>query len=136
MDRGGLITVWEAISQAEALLPGRAAPPGEIDPRWQAIIRIEDYIAEQPEAVWGFILRWGSHEDNDLRNAIATILLEHLLGHHFSNFFPRVASAVETNALLGDTFTKCWKVGEADKEGNAEQFDRLANACRARKQGV
>jgi hypothetical protein len=75
------MTVWEAIGEAEATLPGRAAPDEEIDPRWQAIIKVAGFIESEPEAVWVFIVRWGCHEDEDLRTAVATVLLEHLLGH-------------------------------------------------------
>ena len=72
------MTVQEAIEQAEALLPDSVAPEGETDPRWQAIIDVGDFIESDPELVWAFALRWGSSEDDDLRAAIATCLLEHL----------------------------------------------------------
>jgi hypothetical protein len=38
------MTLQEAIAAAEVLLPGRAAPDGRIDPRWQAIIAIREFI--------------------------------------------------------------------------------------------
>jgi hypothetical protein len=66
------MTVQEAIAAAEKLLPGDAAPDGEIDPRWRAIIVVGEFIEDDPEAVWSFILRWGSSPDEDLRTAIAT----------------------------------------------------------------
>jgi len=65
-----------------------------------------------------------------LRTAVATCLLEHLLGHHFSRFFPRVEEATRSDALLADTFSKCWKFGQATEEGNAKRFDRLQAECR------
>jgi hypothetical protein len=124
------MSVWETIAEAEAILPGQAAPDGEDDPRWQAIIKIAEFIQEEPEAVWVFILRWGGHNDEDLRAAIATMLLEHLLEYHFADFFPRVTIAVQENALFGDTFRRCWKLGQSNEGGNAEHFERLRKECR------
>jgi hypothetical protein len=45
------MTVQQAIAQAAALLPGSAAPEGEIDPRWQAIIAVGEFIENDPEPV-------------------------------------------------------------------------------------
>ena len=73
------MTVHEAIENAEAILPGVAAPEGQEDPRWQAIIAVAGFIEDEPELVWTFVERWGQYPDEDLRAAIATCLLEHLL---------------------------------------------------------
>jgi hypothetical protein len=125
-----VIDVWEAIERAERILPGQAAPEGERDPRWQAIIVIEDFVQEEPDAIWSFILRWGGSADEDLRDAVATCLLEHLLGRHFSCFFPRVEETARSNALLADTFLRCWKVGQSKDEDSAKRFDDLQAECR------
>ncbi len=82
--------VQRAIARAERILPGTPAPEGKRDPRWQAIIRVGEFIETQPEAVWQFTHRWGKHAQRDLRSAVATCLLEHLLEHHFDLMFPRV----------------------------------------------
>ena len=84
------MTVQEAIAQAEAILPGRAAPEGEIDPRWQAVIAVAEFIESDPEAVWSFVRQWDCSADQDLRMAIATCALEHLLEYHFDLFIDRV----------------------------------------------
>ena len=126
--------VRDAIERAERILPGQAAAEGESDPRWQAIVAIEDFIQEEPDAIWSFILRWGSNADEDLRTAVATCLLEHLLQHHFSRFFPRVEEAVRSNPLLADTFLKCWKFGQAKEERDAKRFDSLRAECKSRLQ--
>lgn len=84
------MNVREAVEAAERVLPGTAAPDGVPDPRWQAIIEISEVIEGEPEPVWAFINRWARHADPDLRAAIATCFLEHLLEHHFAAFFPRV----------------------------------------------
>lgn len=119
------MSVQDVIAEVEGILPGHAASAGAPDPRWQAIIRIEEFIPQEPEPVWTFILRWGCYADEDLRTAVATCLLEHLLEHHFADFFDRVASAAEANPLFGDTFARCWKLGQAKQEENAERFDQL-----------
>ena len=81
--------VREAIRNAERLLPGEPVDEGQ-DPRWQAIITVGEYIETEPEALWSFIRRWGSHPQEDLRDAVAACLLEHLLEYHFALYFPQV----------------------------------------------
>ena len=124
------MTVREAIAAAEKILPGHAAPDGVEDPRWQAVIQIGHFVAEEPEAVWPFVLRWGSHEDEDLRAAIATCLLEHLLEYHFDLIFPRVEAAAKSNACFAETTAQCWKFGEAKHPEQAQRFDRLCAEIR------
>src|SRR2546422_4548175 len=91
------MTVSEAIRRAELVLPGRPAPDGQLDPRWQAIIGVGRFVRSQPEAVWRFVRRWGCYRDDDLRAAVGTCLLEHLLEHHFDSLFPRVARRARTD---------------------------------------
>jgi len=124
-----VIDVFDAIKSAEEILPGQAAPEGEQDPRWQAIIKVEDFVKEEPEAIWPFIVRWGSSADQDVRTAIATCLLEHLMQHHFTRFFPRIEEAARKDAHFADTFSICWKLGQAKESGNAERFDALRAEC-------
>ncbi len=124
-----LADVWEAIRRAEKNLPGQAAPKEGDDPRWQAIIKIEDFIKEEPDAIWPFISRWGSSTDEDLRAAVATCLLEHLLQHHFARFFPPVEEAARKDPLFAKTFLVCSKFGQAAESGNAERFQALRAEC-------
>jgi proteasome lid subunit RPN8/RPN11 len=126
------MTVDETIAAAEAILPGHVAPEGEIDPRWQAIIAIGEFIDSEPEAVWTFISRWGGYPDSDLRMAIATCLLEHLLEYHFDAFFPRVEQRALADALFAKTFCSCWKFGQAKNRKRAARFDRLVSAVSLR----
>lgn len=119
------MTAHEAITQAEALLPGEPAPEGERDPRWQAIIAVGEHIETQPEAVWEFVARWGSHPQEDLRDAVATCLLEHLLEHHFEGFFPRVEARALTDPLFADTFLRCWQFGKSAESDHAARFEAL-----------
>ena len=106
-------SVQEKLAVAEQLLPGRTAPEGTEDARWQAIIEVAMFAEREPEAIWPFVLKWGSHEDEDVRAAIATCLLEDLLQYHFDLLFPRVAFAARSSEFFAKTTAMCWKFGEA-----------------------
>lgn len=125
--------VMELIRQAEGMLPGTPAPDGEDDPRWQAIIAIGEYIETHPEEIWSFVARWGTSAQEDLRAAIATCLLEHLLEHHFELIFPRVEQSAEADRMFADTFSRCWKFGQAELPENASKFDTLHRLCQSRR---
>ena len=117
--------VDQAIQEAERILPGKAAPDGESDPRWQAIIRVAQFVDSHPEELWAFARRWGASSDEDLRQAIATCVLEHLLEHHFVSLFPRVANAARADGAMAATTLACWKFGQTAEASNAAQFDAL-----------
>jgi hypothetical protein len=124
-DTGGFpMGVSEAIRAADALLPGVPVDDGE-DPRWQAILAVGEYTRSEPEAVWSFIRRWGSHPQHDLRMAIATCLLEHLLGYYFAAYFPLVERRALADSLFADTFLTCWPHGQCEVPGNSERFEAL-----------
>jgi len=127
-----LNSVHEAIEAAERILPGEAAPDGQEDPRWQAIMLIEDFVEDQPEEILRFVLKWGSHQQEDLRSAIACLLLENLLKVHFESLFSRVEEAAKVNPLFADTFLKCWKLGRAKEEANSTRFDALRSNLKSR----
>ena len=124
------MTVQEAIAQAEAILPGRAVSEGATDPRWQAVIAVAGFIEAEPEAVWSFIRRWGCSEDEDLRMAIATCALEHLLEHHFDAFISRVEETVRENRLFARTVSSCWKFGHSEDPKRAARLDQLTSSLR------
>jgi hypothetical protein len=126
------MTVQEAIAAADSVLPGEADPEGDLDERWQAIIRVGEFVEAEPEPVWSFILRWGSSSDDDLRMAIATCVLEHLLEYHFDDFISRVEKAAAADRLFGDMVSCCWKFGRAETVGRAARFDRLLEIIRER----
>lgn len=117
--------IVDAIHAADALLPGVPTEEGP-DPRWQAIIAVGEFISTEPEAVWAFVRRWGRHPQEDLRDAIATVLLEHLLEYHFAAFFPRVEALVVADPQFAGTFVRCWPFGQSLEPGNAERFAALA----------
>jgi hypothetical protein len=119
------ITVRQAIARAERLLPGEPAPEGKPDARWQAIIRVGEFIKTQPEAVWQFAHRWGKHAQADVRRAVATCLLEHLLERHFDLIFPRVRRAALASVRFADTFRSCWSFGQSEESTSAARMESL-----------
>ena len=119
------MTIFQAIRKAERVLPGKVAPDGQSDPRWQAILRVEDYIEQHPEEVWRFTRKWGAHANADLRTAVATCLLEHLLAHHFSHIFPLVSLASQQSARFADTLSRCWELGQTRRPRNLKRFRKL-----------
>jgi hypothetical protein len=124
------MTVQEAIAAAESRLPDQPAPEGQTDQRWQAIIAVGGFIESDPEAVWTFVARWGSSPDEDLRTAIATCLLEHLLEHHFDAFMERVELGARANRNFGDMVRRCWKFGQTQTPDRSERFDQLIASIR------
>ena len=129
----GELAVGRAIARAESVLPGTPAPEGKRDPRWQAIIRIGQFIDTRPEPIWQFVQRWGNHAQADLRRAVATCLLEHLLEHHFDLLFPRVRKAALESPRFADTFNGCWLFGQAELPKNAAKMNRLRQQLRRRR---
>ena len=119
------MNVHEAIENAEAILPGEATPEGQEDPRWQAIIAVADFTEDEPEPLWAFVERWGQHPDEDLRQAIATCLLEHLLEHHFDLVFPRVERLARSNPCFAQAVGMCWLFGDAERPNNAARLGEL-----------
>jgi hypothetical protein len=124
-----VMTVEEAIQRANEILPGQEAPEGETDPRWEAIIAVGNFIEANPEEVWRFAHQWGQHVDEDLRTAIGTCLLEHLLESHFDLLFPRVEIAVKSSPEFADAFSRSWKFGQASEPSNQVRFDKLMREC-------
>ena len=119
--------VQQAIIEAEKLLPSVPAPDGEADLRWQAIIEVGEYIETEPHEVWPFILKWGKHPSEDLRMAVATCLLEHLLADHFDDFFPKVSEVCKRSKRFAFTFKMCAQFGQAELPENSRAFIALTN---------
>lgn len=117
--------VRQAIADAEKMLPGVPASEDKADPRWQAIIEIGEYIETEPHEVWPFILKWGKHSSGDVRMAVATCLLEELLGYHFKEYFPKVKEACKRSKRFADTFCSCWQLGQTDEPENLKAFKAL-----------
>lgn len=127
------VAVQRAIARAERILPGKPASHGKRDPRWQAIIRVGEFIETQPEAVWEFAHRWGKHAQADLRMAVATCLLEHLLEYHFDLLFPRTRRAALASPRFGETFSWCNAFGQTELPENRPRFERMKRQMLNRK---
>lgn len=119
-----MTAVGDAIRAAERVLTHPPPSDGEIDLRWQALIDVAEFVRSSPDEIWTFVHRWGCSEDDEVRAAVATCLLEHLLQHHFDRVFPRVEEAV-ADPRFAATFCLCWKLGQAEAPANASRFDRV-----------
>jgi hypothetical protein len=124
------MTLVEAIAAAEALLPGQASSERGLDPRWQSIIDVSEFIPTHPEEVWAFAARWGCTEDPDLRAAIATCIVEHLLEHNFDLVFPRVADLARRDARFAETLKLCSEFGQVSIRPNAAKLRHLKGQLR------
>ncbi len=94
------------------------------DVRWQALIAVGEWIGEEPESVWPVVLEHGASADEDMRNGVATVLLEHVLEHHFDTYFPLLRERIAGGApLLADTLRRCGAFGDAKTRWN--EVDRL-----------
>lgn len=71
----------------------------------------------------------------DVRDAIACCLLEHLLEYHFVQVFPWVEAAAKEDPLFADTFRRCFKFGQAEISRHSEQFDQLQAWCGTTRNG-
>jgi hypothetical protein len=119
------MSVFHAIRKAERILPGKQAPDGALDPGWQAIIDVSEHIHQHPDEVWRFTRKWGAHANEDLRMAVATCLLEHLLEYHFDRVFPLVSEACRQSVRFGDTLTSCAEFGQTSSPRNLKRFRAL-----------
>lgn len=95
------------------------------DTRWQAAIALGRIAESDPESVWTLVVSHGSRRQSDVRMAIATCVLEHLLEHHFDQFFPRVSAVAQSSRLFRDTFNSCYAMGQATLPRNARRWRRL-----------
>src|SRR5262245_18819971 len=49
---------------------------------WQAMIVVGEYCRSRPERVWEVVRAYAESRDEDMRTAVAVLLLEHLLELH------------------------------------------------------
>lgn len=121
-----------AIEEAEAVLADLHQTGSDSDLHWQVIIRVAEFVETDPKELWEFARKWGSSQDADLRQAVASCLLEHLLQFHFAELFPQVASAAREDPLFADTFLGCWEFGQTEEPANAVRFHALKAELRRR----
>lgn len=97
--------------------------------RWKAAVKLGEFVQDFPDDVWPLVLRYGSSNDENLREAVATCILEHLLEEYFDKFFPELEKQIrEGNDNLRKTLKLCWKLGQAELPENAAKLDLLATS--------
>ena len=97
--------------------------------RWQAAIVVAESIATDPDAVWQVVLEHGDSKDEDMRRAVACVLLEHLLESDFDRYFSLLREEV-TKGRLGflETLGMCSFFGEVaeDRKKKIAKYIRKA----------
>ena len=116
--------------RAEDLLRARAlVSHADNDVRWQALIAIAEWIVDQPDEVWPTVVEHGASGDEDMRDGVATVLLEHVLEHHFEAYLPRIEQLIrERDAMYADTLGRCWPFGDAKERWH--EVESLVEAFR------
>ncbi len=105
---------------------------GDEDRIWKAAVRLGDFVEEEPGPVWELVEKWGAADNAEVRMAIATCVLEHLLEHHFDRFFAPVERLAMANYRFADTFSSCWNFGQSEDPTNAERMGALREQLRRR----
>jgi len=99
--------------------------------RWQAAIVVGMNIEPAPDEAWQIVCEHGNSEDEDMRSAMATILLEHLLEHDFYKYFALIRAEVSAGRLrLLDTLAICAFPKDDARTKKLRNF--LRNATRGR----
>ena len=75
--------------------------------RWQALILIGEFTESRAEAVWRIAEKYGLDENEDMRAAVATVLLEHLIAHH-AKYRRRAEKLAGTDERFRQTLDMCW----------------------------
>ena len=94
--------------------------------RWQAAIALGAYCETEPEVIWPLTVKWGSANEEDVRAAISTCVLEHILEYHFDEYFPKTEQIIYGgNKNFALTFRTCWRFGQAKSPENAARWDAV-----------
>ena len=100
--------------------------------RWAAAEAATEYVYAEPDKIWPLAIRFGWSDELDLRQAIASCVLEHVLEHHFETFFPRLEAEIRSgNANLRHTLKLSWKLGRSEIAANSAQWDTLLSETNA-----
>lgn len=84
------------------------------DCRWQALIVVGEAVETSPEAVWGVAREHMESDDEDMQAGVATVLLEHLLEHHFDWTLGRLRHEIKGgSAALAGVLALCSPFGAA-----------------------
>jgi hypothetical protein len=77
-------------------------PDPDNDIRWQAAVVIGEFIDSEPDRVWEIIVAHSDSADADLRTAVATVLLEHLLQRQGARYRPLVDQLAHRSAQFAE----------------------------------
>jgi hypothetical protein len=94
--------------------------------RWQSLIITGEFLDKYPDDIFKIIVKYGSSKDEDMRTAISSILLEHLLEKDFKKYFNLFKEYSKNNSFLLDTLSKCW-VNQSNSREQKEINNYLKN---------
>lgn len=104
--------------------------------RWQALGILGRYPKTHPAELWPLVVKWGTSGVEDIRIGVACCLLEHVLEHHFAEYFPKAAAVAERNARFLQVLSTCWPFGQTEFARNARRLkdtiDRLETIQRGK----
>lgn len=116
-----MVKAHRDIERAEELL----ARGGE-KARWDGAELLGEFVESAPELVWPVAVCFGSSDDEDVRAAIATCVLEHVFEYHFERYFPEAERLVAAgNFRFAQTVSLCWAFGQTEHPTNRSRFDAL-----------
>ncbi len=97
------------------------------DVRWRALTLLGDYTdpcgLQAPQKLWPVVERLGASRSAGLRSGVACCVLEHLLEHHFDEYYPRVREKIEAgDRKMLEMLATCHPFGQA------ESHERQINA--------
>jgi hypothetical protein len=96
------------------------------DIRWKAAMKLGEYCENDPGWGWPLVVKWGSSDDDDARDAIACCVLEHILQYHFDEYFEKCVQLIrDGNLNFGHTLSKCYRMGEAEIPENSKRMDDI-----------
>jgi hypothetical protein len=96
------------------------------DCRWQALIVVGEFVESNPTRVWRVVMQYGVSKVADIRTAVATVLLEHLLEHHFTQIFPRARRLAVRSREFADTLSRSGNFIRGRR--NIQRFQDLVRA--------
>lgn len=100
--------------------------------RWQSLIVISELINSHPDLVWKIILKYGDSKDTDMRTAVSTLLLEHLLDFDFDKYFPKIRREIlNGRQRFIDTLEGCWF-----DNGSGTHYKKVQSFVKKAKRGL
>jgi len=104
----------------------------ESDIHWQAMIYLIDELEKKSEEIWEVIAELGDSSDEDIRTAVACVLLEDLLDFDYDTYFPKVKEAVRKGRYrFINTLSYCWF-----DDMSGPNYKKAQNFIRHAKRGI